>query len=227
MGVLGLAAERLASVINGLKPSVRVEIRNRGKRAEAFDQQFGVDTSGCIHQTELTVNNPNQLHAVSYGGSDPKYFRDAISTLPIDYRQFTFIDFGSGKGRAILLATEYPFRWIVGVEFSEELDTIAKANIRHFRSNKHRCEHVESICLDATAYPLPNDNLVCYFCNPFDETVMRRVIDKIRDSLEQNPREVFIVYYNPKEGHLIDQCEFFSIVGTIGPVRIWRTAKKN
>jgi tRNA G46 methylase TrmB len=33
------------------------------------------------------------------------------------YSQYTFIDVGSGKGRVLFVAAEYPFRKVIGVEF--------------------------------------------------------------------------------------------------------------
>lgn len=224
IGTIRLAAEHIARFVSRLQPSVRAAIRESALRAVAFDKQFGVDTAGCIHQAELKINNPNQLHAVSYAGSDPKDFRDSIGTLPIDYRRFVFIDFGSGKGRAILLATEFPFKKIVGVEFSEELHRIAEDNIAHFQSDASKCKDVESICLDVVAYPLPDDCLVCYFCNPFDAALMAQVLSIIRKSLLQTPREIFIVYINPKHGHLVDQVDCFRRIVTSGNIRIWGTA---
>ena len=224
IGMLAVAAEHIAWLTSRLRPSVRAQIQEREQRAAAFDERFGVDTAGCIHQTELNINNPNQLHAVFYRGSDPKFFRDAIEALPIDYRRFVFIDFGSGKGRAILLATEFPFKRIVGVEFSEELHRIAQDNIRRFHSDISKCRDVESVCMDAVHYPLPDDCLVCYLCNPFDATIVAQVLSNIRKSLLRNPREIFIVYYNPREGHVVDQADCFMRVGSSGPILIWRTS---
>lgn len=223
IGMLAVAAEHIARLASRLRPSVRAQIREREQRAAAFDERFGVDTAGTIHQTELNINNPNQLYAVPYGASDPRPFRDAIGALSIDYRRFVFIDFGSGKGRAILLATEFPFKRIVGVEFSEELHMIAQNNIRRFHIDISKCKDVESVCMDAMAYPLPDDCLVCYFCNPFDATIMAQVLSNIRKSLLRNLREIFIVYYNPREGHLLDQDDCFIRVETCSNVHIWRT----
>jgi SAM-dependent methyltransferase len=221
--LLRLATEHIAWFATKRRPSIRAEIREREQRAAAFDKSFGVDTAGCIHPTKLNINNPNQLHAVSYGGSDPKFFSNAIAALPIDYRRFVFVDFGSGKGRAILMATDFPFKRIVGVEFSEELHRIAQNNIRRFHSDTCKCESVEPVCMDAVNYPLPDDCLVCYFCNPFDSTIMAQVLSNIRKSFFRNPRDIFIVYYNPKEGHLVDQTDCFRRVGTSSVIRIWRT----
>jgi len=194
------------------------------KRAEEFDKQFGVDTAGIIHPSELNISNANQLHAVSYGGSDPKDFREAIGALDADYSSFVFIDFGSGKGRAILLATEFPFRRIVGLEFSEKLHGIAENNVTHFKSNMAKCRNVELLCIDVMDYCLPDEPLVCYFCNPFDETLMTKVISNIRRSFLAKPREIFVVYYNAKEAHLFDGSDCFQRVEAGGWARIWRTA---
>ena len=219
----GLALERINRLASRLQPSVRAAIRESKQRSAAFDERFGVNTVGCIHQTDLNIGSPNQLHAVSYGASDPKLFRDAIVSLPIEYRRFVFVDFGSGKGRAVLLATEFPFKRVVGVEFSEELHRIALNNINRLHSDIAKCKDVDSICMDAVDYLLPDECLVCYFCNPFDATIMAQVLSNIRKSFLQKPREIFIVYYNPKEGHLFDESDCFKRAETIGNVRIWKT----
>ena len=70
---------------------------------------------------------------------EPELFREIINSLRIDFREFTFLDIGSGKGRALLLAAEYPFRRIVGVELMPELNSMAEENIRRFASQKRPC----------------------------------------------------------------------------------------
>jgi SAM-dependent methyltransferase len=222
IGLLGVAAGRLHSIIHNLRPSVRAEIRERERRADEFDARFDVDTGGFIHPTDLALDQPNQVHAVSYRGSDPKYFSDAIASLPIDYTRFVFIDFGSGKGRALLLAKQFPFKRIIGVELSEELHRIAKENIRRFPKDTHEWQSVESICSDATDFALPEDPLICYFCNPFDAVIMQQMLLNIERSLLCNPRELFAVYYNPKEAHVFDGAGSFRSLQRVGPIRIWQ-----
>jgi hypothetical protein len=208
--------------LHNLLPSIRAETRERERRAAEFDARYGVDTGGFIHPTELAVDQPNQIHAVSYRGSDPKHFSDAIATLPIDYAQFVFIDFGSGKGRPLLLATQFPFKRIIGVEFSQHLHRTAEENIRQFPISDYDGQIVESICMDATEFELPKDPLVCYFCNPFDSVIMQQMRRNIEQSLSLHPRDLFVVYYNPKEAHVFDGVESFRSLQRIGPIRIWQ-----
>jgi len=208
--------------IGKMRPSVRAEDRERERRALEFDRRFGVDTVGQIHQTELDGIGPNQLHAGPYGASDPKSFMNAMQFLSIDYRQYIFVDFGSGKGRAILMATEFPFKKIIGVEFSRELHEIALANLERFRGHITKCADVEPLWMDAVDYVLPEENLVCYFCNPFNAFLMGRVLANIRGSLIQAPRDIYLVYYNPLHPEAVHQSGCFKSIGIIENISIWR-----
>jgi len=44
-----------------------------------------------------------------YQPTEPALFQEMMASLPIEFDQFTFIDLGSGKGRTLLMASEYPF----------------------------------------------------------------------------------------------------------------------
>jgi len=68
------------------------------------------------------------VHAVDYIPVTPDQCRQALSALAVPYEKFTFIDFGCGKGRAMLLAAERPFRRLIGIDFSHELLMVARRN---------------------------------------------------------------------------------------------------
>ena len=69
-----------------------------------------------------------------YQPTDPALFQEIMASLPIEFEQFAFVDLGSGKGRTLLMASEYPFKRIVGVELIAELHRAAEENIRDYRS---------------------------------------------------------------------------------------------
>jgi tRNA G46 methylase TrmB len=79
-----------------------------------------------------------------YQPTEPALFREMMARLPIEFDRFTFVDIGSGKGRTLLMASEYPFWKIVGVELIAELHDAAEENIRDYRSPTERCMHIES-----------------------------------------------------------------------------------
>ena len=120
-----------------------------------------------------------------------------------------FIDFGSGKGRALLLASEFPFKRVVGVEFSPELHATAVDNIRKYRTQRQHCNAVDSVCMDFVDFHLPPEPSVLFFFDPCAETVFEIVLNNIERSIHEHPREIYIVYVAPSTNlHLLDSADF-------------------
>ncbi|MGA3195259.1 MAG: class I SAM-dependent methyltransferase [Terriglobales bacterium] len=138
-----------------------------------------------------------------YQPTDPALFREMMAALPIDFREFTFIDIGSGKGRTLLLASEYPFRRIVGVELLIELHSAAEENVAQHRlrlgtvTGGQEAQVIEALCIDAREFVFPETPLVVYLFNPLTEAGLRQVLHNLEQSCRRNPRSVWIVYHNP------------------------------
>jgi SAM-dependent methyltransferase len=181
-------------------------------REKEFDRKFGVDTAGTIPLSALDVNNENWEYGFSYQATDPTYFRVVLDELPIAHEEFTFVDFGSGKGRVLLLAADFPFRKILGVEISQRLHKIAEQNIRNYRNPAVKCAMMQSFFADAATYPIPDGRLVLYFFNPFEREIMVKVLSNIDRSLREQPREIYVVYRTPLLGSLMDQATFLKKV---------------
>ena len=132
-----------------------------------------------------------------------------------DFRDFVFIDLGSGKGRTLLMASDYPFRRIMGVELLPALHQAAQENISKYRSESQKCFALESICGDATESSFPAEPTVLYLFNPFPEAGLRRMIANLEQSLLTHPRTVFVLYHNPLlELVLSDSAALSKIGGT-------------
>jgi SAM-dependent methyltransferase len=160
---------------------------------QAFDLQVGTDTAGIVRLENLSIDSPNRMLGVRYQASEPESFRRTIASLPLRHEEYVFVDVGSGKGRALLLASEFPFKRIVGVEFSDELNAIARDNIASFPREAQRCGDIEIVCEDAAEFELPAEPLVLYFYNPFHEPVMRAVMRRVTESLDDDQRPVFVI----------------------------------
>jgi SAM-dependent methyltransferase len=114
-----------------------------------------------------------------------------------DFHDFVFVDLGSGKGRTLLMASDYPFRRILGVELLPALHQAAQQNLRKYKSESQKCFALESICADATEFSFPAKPTVLYLFNPFPEAGLRRMIANLERSLREHPRAVFLLYHNP------------------------------
>ena len=166
-----------------------------------FDWDYRVDT------TSANVSRRADLLAVltghRYQPSDPAVFHESIRGLAIDYSQFRFIDLGSGKGRTLLMASEYPFQRILGVEAVPALHRVAVQNIRKYRSATQKCFDVESFCGDARDFQFPLEPLVLFLFNPLPEAGLRVMMANLRTSLGMHPRPLYAVYHNPLLEHVL------------------------
>jgi SAM-dependent methyltransferase len=169
--------------------------RRRGRYGDMeYDWEHRVNT------TSGTVGWGQRLLGIfhsPYQPTDPELFREMMSSLPIDFREFTFLDLGSGKGRTLLMASEYPFRRIVGVEILPELHRAARENIADYKSATRLCAQIESICADAGEFVPPEGPLVLYLFNPLPEAALRQVMQRLQQSGAGNPTPLWIVYHNP------------------------------
>jgi SAM-dependent methyltransferase len=162
-----------------------------GKR---FDRRYGVDTRGEIASGGLDVVGPHGKMGADYMPIAPRTFFRTIAALPVPPGGFTFIDFGCGKGRPLLLAGTLGFGRVLGVEHAPELVRIANRNIAAWRGRR-RTPEIRAICADATQFELPPEPLILYFNGPFDDPdLLEAVLAPIAASLRAWPRPAYLVY---------------------------------
>lgn len=177
-----------------------------------FDARYGTDTGGIIRPGALDISEDNALHAVRYETAKSEVYLDILNSLTISYPEFLFVDMGCGKGRALLLASQFPFKEIIGIELSKNLHKIACRNIQIYREKLQQCHKIQSVCENAANYKIPDEKIVFYLFNPFDEHVMRSVLLNIERSLYIYPREIYIAYLRPVYRNVFDQVSFLEIV---------------
>ncbi len=170
---------------------------NRPVVQDEFDLRYGVETSARVHLTDLKIDSPNWVYAGGYWPTSTKIIHEALAALPIRYEDFVFVDFGSGKGRVLLQASDLPFRKIIGVEFASELHQIALNNIAHYKSDSQKCRKIESVCQDFTQFEIPPEPLVAFLYNPSSEPITAALANNIAQSLIENPRELWVIYVTP------------------------------
>ncbi len=121
-------------------------------------------------------------------------------------------------------ASALPFREIIGVEIWPEMVSIAEENLRKYRGNR-ACRVARLHCLDASEYSIPADPGVFYFFDPFRETVTRKVLENLRQSLLVHPREVYVIYCEPERPDLLDNCGFLALLKRTEHYSIYGSAK--
>jgi len=178
-----------------------------------YDWEHSVDTtrSNVGFGTQLLAG----LTGRPYFASEPWIFAEIMQALPVDFSQFTFVDLGSGKGRALLMASDYPFQRIMGVEFMPALHRAAQKNIRSYSNERQQCRHIEAVCMDARDFQFPDGPLVVYLFNPFSEATFARVLENLSGTVEQAPRPVYIAYRFTEFENLLARANWLEkIAGT-------------
>jgi len=158
-----------------------------------FDVLHGTDTGGHVAAADLTWRSLSAVFANGYLGIPPSTLRPALAALPIQHREFSFIDIGCGKGRALFVAAEFPFRQLIGVELSSELCEVARLNAAH---NPAWTDRVSIVNQDATSFIYPEGPLVLFFYYPFYAAVLRRVLGNLERQLRLSPRLAYLLYAN-------------------------------
>jgi hypothetical protein len=221
----------LRELVSGVWDALLEWLPSRRKAAFGdldYDWEHSVDT------TRSNVGVGTQfltgLMARPYFATEPWLFKQIVEALARSIQQsgvsqedvvqtafqdFTFIDLGSGKGRVLLMASEYPFQRIVGVEFMPDLHRAAQKNIAGYSNNCQECWQIETVCMDARDFQFPLEPLVVYLFNPFSESTFAQVLENLSRSVEQASRPVYIAYrFTEFEGLLAASDWLEKIAGT-------------
>lgn len=184
-----------------------------------FDERNGVDTSGLIGGGELHSGHKNDVFNTAYYGMAPSRFQ-RVMELWIDDKDhasienYTFVDLGCGKGRAVLMASEFGFREVVGVELHASLATIAEANVSVWEAGGRAVCPVRIVCQDATEFMFPEGACLLYLFNPFAAPVMRRLIERIETDFAGRQGMLDLIYFNPEAGELLEAHRGFELLWT-------------
>jgi len=167
-----------------------------------FDFSYRVDTSAEFEKQEI-LGWPQDKTNFHYLPTVPRRARRLLRNLPLQSREeYTFIDFGSGKGRMLFLAARHGFRRVCGIELRQALHERASDNFL-------RCRHMkgctmESFLMNAADFEFPNEKSVVFFFNPFGSDVMEKVLANLGRSLDSALRDVWVVLQDPTPTYLAD-----------------------
>jgi len=173
-----------------------------------FDIKYGIDTSEIVEVKNLDITDEDKKHSVLYQPTRIRHFKNLLSELRLPEGS-VFVDFGSGKGRILLVASNYNFKRVVGVEISSQLCEIARNNLEIYEKKLKRPLHVEVVESNVLQYNMRDDETVFYFFRPFDSLIMEKIIEKIINSLKENPRKVWLIINSSIYNDLFERKQIF------------------
>ena len=178
----------------------RLRARNRISERSPFDRSLGIDTTGFLPPFLLSLGREG-VHANPYLGCAPGVLRHVLARIPAP-QNWRFIDLGCGKGRALAVASELPFRALTGLELSRELVRVARANAREIARRHPERTPIEVALADASRPDIAGPTVLMLF-HAFDAVLVSRLLDVIEAAAAQG-HPVLLIYVNPVYGHLAD-----------------------
>ena len=120
------------------------------------------------------------------------------------------LDYGCGKGRVGFFLSYRTKVKALGIEYDERIYQGALENQKTTISGIKP----DFVLTRAEEYEVPPDVNRCYFFNPFDLVILRKVMARICDSWYEHPREVFLLFYYPADEYIsylmtVDELEFY------------------
>ena len=173
-------------------------------RTHPFDVAEEVDTSGYLSVDKLTADEGMRSLIIPYAGSSPSIIRAAIETLP-DVREHAFVDLGCGKGRAMLVASEYALGRVIGVELSPMLVATAQQNVRTALARHPERTPMEVVQANALEFELPRGKVVIYMYHAFGRDLMMQLTAQLGAAVKDGRlSQVFVIYVNPVYAAVLD-----------------------
>jgi SAM-dependent methyltransferase len=189
-----------------------------------FDQMHGVDTSGLVPAKHLVTGHANDEHVTAYYGVAPSilrrliaHWRETVPPHPIS--SYTFVDVGAGKGRGLLVASEFRFRKVVGIELNPELANIARQNValwtaaRAADPTSDPIAPIEVLEQDALDFELPKTPTLLFLFHPFEAPVLKQLLRRIETRVatrsKTNPPALDLIYVNAECASVLDRHPAF------------------
>ncbi len=173
-----------------------------------FDLRYGTDTYAPLEVNKLGVTGDNLWHASAYHPARAATFISLMKVLKLP-PTYGFVDLGCGKERVLLMAAQFGFRVIRGVEFSSVLCKIARCNVEKYIRFVPAASVISVHLADITEYELHADEHVYFIFNAFDNIVIDKLIMRFQRSLELHPRPLYVIYNNPIYKSAWDASELF------------------
>lgn len=191
-GIMKLVVLNVRHACAALTPAARA----RRAADQTFDKLWGTDTSRPVSLHDLDIGRARVAQCNRYEASGEAMLHEPLAALDIDPGRYDFVDYGSGKGRVLMLALQSGFRSVTGIELSTRLCETAQSNLDKFARRAGIVGGARIIGADATMFLPSGANILAYFYNPFDASVMKVVRRRLEQALQTGTRRVVIIYAN-------------------------------
>lgn len=176
--------------------------RRRRRALEEFDRRYGVDTAHNVEVRDLDL--PARIAASAVRYQPTVNIEEYLAALPVSVEDYRFVDYGCGKGRVLLMASEFPFKEIIGVEHAAVLVEICRLNVQRYRSTTQKCKAITVTEGDAARFLPPAAPTVYFLYNAFGRETLERVLTQIRRVNSGRRHVNYLIYVDPRHRSCVE-----------------------
>jgi len=190
------ACQRLATLLRGAglaKSIATLAASLDEKYLRCFDRRYRVRTSGIIYLPDTSFDRSRLADATQYGPINGWGFRHFLQVVSLP-RNLHFVDLGCGLGRACILAAEYGFDKVTGVDLAAEFCAAARENIARCRPPSGRLSPITILQMDALVFAEQTDADVFLMFRPFSAPVLRQVLDKLAARASSQNKPITVIF---------------------------------
>ena len=158
--------------------------------------KYHINTFAPVALSKLTIINGDIGKASPYEAVNYYLLETLLKTFRKLSENTSIIDLGSGKGRAMVVATHFGYTNITGIEFARELCEISSENMKKIQ-HKFPGIHWKIINDNVENYAIEANDSVFFMFNPFTGEVLRLFLEKLERSCRQFPRTTWFIYASP------------------------------
>jgi hypothetical protein len=207
------------------------------QKQHPFDRRHKVDTGGLIYPEALAWGHEHDHESAGYYATAPSMFHQSIARWSAllagsgyALSDYTLVDIGAGKGRVVMMASEYAFRAVVGVELNPGLVKIARRNLRKFVRKRWNAlpglksetstprtttsprgprtwgtPGIQVVKGDVLEFPLPDGPVVLFFFNSFEREMVRMWLERLIEAAATRTVPIDLIYVHPEHRELFQQ----------------------
>jgi 2-polyprenyl-3-methyl-5-hydroxy-6-metoxy-1,4-benzoquinol methylase len=170
------------------------------------EKKYGINSTSFHNLSRFKITGRQLAHATEYMPVNYFTIEHLFDHLPKQAMAGTFLDIGCGKGRAMCVAAAYGFQHVAGIDFAKEMIDAAEKNLL-LTKQRYSSLSYHLAWDDVSTLEIGKQVQTIFLFNPFDEVLIKTVLQKIDASLKAYPRELYVLYASPRHE------EFFFAAG--------------
>ena len=160
---------------------------------KCFDRKYNIATSGHVELSDTSFDPTKLSRATSYGPVNGWGLQGLLRQLNLP-KSSHFVDLGSGLGRPCVIAANYGFEKVTGVELAPELHSAALRNVKNSKLSPAQKQAIHLVHGDVLEYCDHTEGDIFFIFRAFSPDFYGVVRSKLAERAALQKKILTIIY---------------------------------